>query len=168
MKMKKEKKTLTCVMVQSMIMEYINDRLSIQELEKFLHHIRTCSECKEELGVYYTIVTGMRKLDHDEELSMDFTEELEQKLKRSEDKINHYKGNKITRRILFFVLIAACLGIDYAVDIIREEPEKSNFKLEEYFFNGRDSKADQYIKDHYYSIMAERVANIYGKSRENE
>lgn len=163
--MKKEKKSLTCAMAQSMIMEYINHRLSIQELEKFLHHIRTCNECREELGVYYTIITGMRKLDHDEELSMDFKEELEQELKRSEDKVNHYKGNKITRRILFLVLILACLGIDYAVDIIREEPEQSNFKLQEYFFTGRDSKTDQYIKEHYYSIMAERVANIYGENR---
>lgn len=155
-------------MAQSMIMDYINDRLSIQELEKFLHHMKTCCECREELGVYYTIVTGMRKLDHDEELSMDFRGELEWELKRSEDKINHYKGNKIARRILFLVIILACLGIDYAVDIIREEPEKSNFKLEEYFFNGRDSKTDQYIRDHYYSIMVERMAHIYGNNRESE
>lgn len=156
-------------MAQSMIMEYINEHLSIQELERFLHHIKTCRECREELGVYYTIVTGMRKLDHDEELSMDFTEELEWDLKRNEDKINHYKGNKVARRILFLVIIMACLGIDYAVaDIIRDEPEQSSFQLEEYFFRTRASKTEQYVKEHYYSIVKETLSNYYGQSRESE
>lgn len=165
--MRKEKGSLTCVMAQAMIMEYINDKLSIQELEKFLYHIKNCSTCREELGVYYIILTGMKKLDDDEDLSMDFKEELERELKRSEDKINRYKGNKIVRRVLFFILIFACLGIDYVVDTVRNEPEKSNFKLEEYFFSGRTSKIDQYVWEHYNAMMSEKYIYDY-KNKKDE
>lgn len=159
---KKEKKVLSCAEAQSMITQYIKDSLSMKETGEFLRHISECHECREELGVYYTILTGMQKLDADENISMDFTEELRKKLKRSEEKISRCKRNSMIRRVLFFIIIMAWSWVDFAVDT-REEPEKSSFELKEYFFRGRDLKTDQYVKTHYNAMMGERVKYNYGK-----
>ena len=102
---KKKQETLSCAMAQAKIMDYINENLSLQETEQFLQHILHCDECREELGVYYTIMTGMKKLDTDENINMDFTAELKRKIKKSEEKILRYKRGKITRRLLFLALI---------------------------------------------------------------
>lgn len=157
---KKRKEAINCIQTQAMITDYIKDKLSRQEMEKFLQHIGTCEECREELGVYYTILTGMKKLDADENISMDFTAELKQKLKQSEEKLVRYKRNQITKRILFFVIIIGWICIDFAVET-REEPEESHFELEEYFFRNRDSKTEQYIKTHYHIMMEEKFKYNY-------
>ena len=38
---------------QSLITGFINDELDIGELERFILHIQSCKECREELEVYY-------------------------------------------------------------------------------------------------------------------
>jgi hypothetical protein len=159
--MKKEQEEFTCSMAQNMITPYINDRLSMQETERFIRHVETCSECKEELWVYYTIMTGMKKLDDDENMSMDFTAELRRKLKKSEDKILRHKRTLIVKRILFVAVIICGIWLDVAVDT-RKEPEKSNFELQQYFFKGRYSKTGEYVDKHYNSMMGEKIRYSYG------
>lgn len=159
-KKKKEKEDISCAKIQAMITDYIKDKLPHRELEMFLQHIAACEECREELGVYYTILIGMEKLDADENISMDFTAELKQKLKRSEEKIIRYKRNQITKRILVFAIIISWICIDFAVDT-KEEPEESHFELEEYFFRNRDSKTEQYVKSHYQIMMEEKFKFNY-------
>ncbi len=49
-----------------MVMPYINHQLDEVQLEQFLKHIKSCSSCREELEIYYTVVAwpaaaGQRK-----------------------------------------------------------------------------------------------------------
>lgn len=159
--MRKERDSFTCAQAQSKLTAYIHDGLSLKETEKFIQHISSCSECREELGVYYTILTGMEKLNDDEDISMDFTEELKRKLKRSEEKILHSKRNAVLRRILFFLLAIGWLFLDFQRSV-RKEPENSNFKLEEYFFEGRHSQVDEYARAHYNAMMGDKNRYYYG------
>ena len=145
---KKKQEPLSCAAAQAKIMDYINENLTLQETEQFLQHILHCDECKEELGVYYTIMTGMKKLDTDENINMDFTTELKRKIKKSEEKILRYKRSKITRRLLFLALIVGGFCLDVVVDT-REEPERSRFTLDDYFFRERPSKTGEYVRRHY-------------------
>ena len=57
---------MTCLDTQRMIIRFINDDLSLEELELFLDHVNSCSECREELEVYYALITAMKQLDEDE------------------------------------------------------------------------------------------------------
>jgi len=65
---------------QSLITRFINDELEIVELEEFIKHIESCSECREELEVYYALLTAMKQLDEDKNLSQDFSQELQEKI----------------------------------------------------------------------------------------
>ncbi len=163
--MKKEKESFTCAQTQAKIMEYIHDSLSLKETEKFLQHIFSCSECREELGIYYTFLTGMKKLDDDETISMDFAEELKRKLKRSEEKISRSKRIAVFRRCMFFLLAAGWIFFDVQKEI-KKEPEKSNFELQEYFFEGRPSRLDEYVKIHYNAMMGDRNRYYYRNRNE--
>ena len=56
---------MTCQEAEGMIIPYIDNNLSDEELEKFLLHINSCGNCREELEIYFTVYVGLRQLDSD-------------------------------------------------------------------------------------------------------
>ena len=54
---------MTCREAQRLVMPYINGSITDSELEEFLKHIDSCSECREELEIYFTVDVGIRQLD---------------------------------------------------------------------------------------------------------
>lgn len=93
--------------VQKWIMPFIYNELDLKELEMFIHHIHSCPDCREELEVYYVLVSGMRQLDEDKELSMDFHKDLMDLLNESEERVLQGKFLKIRKRIVLFFMITA-------------------------------------------------------------
>ena len=154
---KKKQEPLSCAAAQAKIMDYINDNLTLQETEQFLRHTLHCGECREELDVYYTIMTGMKKLDADENINMDFKAELKRKIRKSEEKILRYKRGRVTRRLLFLALIIGGFCLDAIVDT-REEPERSDFTLKYDFFRERPSVTAEYVRSHYSELQRELSA----------
>lgn len=73
---------MTCLEAQSKIIAYIDYNLERDEKQDFLKHIQGCSDCKEELNIYYTMIEGMRQLDENMPLSKDFTAELDARMNR--------------------------------------------------------------------------------------
>lgn len=124
---------MTCMEAQSHITEFINDQLDMTKLEEFLSHVNQCSECREELEVYYALLTAMKLLDEDKELSDNFHQELERKLKLSADKIRKTKAMRIRRRIYLmmiafgFVLVSS-ITVTKGI-LIPPKPEKPSFVL---------------------------------------
>lgn len=56
---------MTCKEAESLIMPYIRDELTDEELAEFLDHIGDCPECREELEIYFTVDVGIRQLKSD-------------------------------------------------------------------------------------------------------
>lgn len=56
---------MTCIEAEKMVIPYIEDKLSLSELEEFMEHIKTCENCREELEIYYMVDVGLKKLDED-------------------------------------------------------------------------------------------------------
>ena len=56
---------MTCMEAEKRVIPYINDRLSVPELEDFIEHIKTCENCREELEIYFTVDVGIRQLDQE-------------------------------------------------------------------------------------------------------
>lgn len=54
---------MTCMEAEKMVIPYINDKLSVTELEDFLEHIDSCENCREELEIHYMVDVGLKKLD---------------------------------------------------------------------------------------------------------
>ena len=67
-----------------MVIPYIEDKLSNQELRRFIKHIKECAECREELETYYIVYKGLMQLDEKEELPMNIIEALNDEFSDSE------------------------------------------------------------------------------------
>ncbi|MDD3174799.1 MAG: hypothetical protein PHF63_14285 [Herbinix sp.] len=135
---------MTCIKAQSMIMPFINNKLNIKEMEEFLDHIGSCPNCKEELVFYYALLTAMKQLDEDKNVTNDFRLALDGKIKRAQEKIIRVKYTyyrKITVLILFMILLAFLLGFQYAEKSIENvnNVTESNFHIRKSF---RDERYD--------------------------
>ena len=97
---------MKCKEVQSKYIPFIDDQLSIHELEEFLKHLRSCKNCREEYDIYYTMIMGMRYLESDSSKTK-FTIDSEQKLKSAEDYLIKYRI-LYAEKILIFIVI--CIG----------------------------------------------------------
>ena len=107
---------MKCIKAQSQITPFINDQLDLQETEEFIDHVLSCSECREELEVYYALLTAMRQLDEDKNLSDDYNQELANKLEKAQEKIIHAKYTYYRKKgafIILVILIAFLVNLTY-------------------------------------------------------
>ena len=100
---RKQKEKLTCKEAAKMVIPYIEDTLSNQELRRFVTHIKECTDCREELETYYIVYKGLMQLDEKEELPMNIIEALNEDLEAS----NHHLRNMS----LFYVLSEVLTGL---------------------------------------------------------
>lgn len=56
---------MDCKEAQEWVVPFVKKELPKEKLEAFLHHIRNCKECREELEIYYTVNTYVESLDRD-------------------------------------------------------------------------------------------------------
>lgn len=128
---------MTCMQAQSMITPFINNKLKLKELEEFLDHIASCPVCREELEVYYALLTAMKQLDEDKNLSSDFGVELDQKLERSREWILHAKFTYYRKKIILLLtilILAFIISIGYANKGVPENPvTRSKFQIRNSF-----------------------------------
>lgn len=124
---------MTCLEAQSLITPYINDELDLDTMEAFLAHVNECKECKEELDVYYTLLTSMKLLDEDKELSNNFSQDLENKLKASAEKLRKRRNRRIRKRFYFLTVLLGFIIISSiqvgTVVIAPIVPKKPSFIL---------------------------------------
>jgi hypothetical protein len=152
----KELYFMTCIKAQSMITPFVNNKLNMKELEEFLDHIGSCPNCREELEFYYALLTAMKQLDEDKDLSNDFGLELSQKIARAQEKIIHVKYTyyrKIAVFILVVISLAFYLSIRYANKSEDNESNvtESNFRLRTSFLEERNAyiewQLQEYLKE---------------------
>ncbi|MDF2944574.1 MAG: hypothetical protein K0S01_3432 [Herbinix sp.] len=134
---------MTCMKAQSLITPFINNKLNLKEIEEFLDHISSCSVCKEELEVYYALLTAMRQLNEDKNLSDNYVLELSGKIERAQERIIHVKYTYYRKKAILFLsifLLAILIGFRYAYN--SEENEniitESDFHLRESFRDERN------------------------------
>lgn len=147
---------MTCMKAQSLITGFINDELDIAELEEFLKHIESCKECREELEVYYALLTAMKQLDEDKNLSDDFNQELKEKIERTQERIIHLRYNYYRKKgvlITIIILIALFVSIQYYFHPKEGENTvtESKFRLRKTFMEERFDEPrlelDRYFKE---------------------
>lgn len=99
--------TTECDRVRDMIVPFIEDRLSVEELEEFLDHMETCSECREDYDMFYTVITGMKLLekdDYDSDRASGQNVDSETKLESARDYLMKYKALHVEKTILMIML----------------------------------------------------------------
>lgn len=96
---------MDCVGIQKCIGMFIDDKLSLQELEAFLEHMDSCGDCREEYDVYYTLLMGMRILDEEDTIQEKFHIDSREKLEMAREYLQKKKGFRALERILCIILI---------------------------------------------------------------
>lgn len=145
---------MTCMKAQSLITAFINDELEIDELEEFISHIQSCRDCMEELEVYYALLTAMKQLDEDKNLSNDFNQELRDKIERSQERIIHLKYNYFRKKgVLFVIIILVTAFFSLYHYFIPGEPEnpvkESSFRLRTSFMEERFDKTTEELDKYF-------------------
>ncbi|NLC18665.1 MAG: hypothetical protein GX757_05495 [Clostridiales bacterium] len=158
---------MNCNCFQSMIVPFINDELTIKELEPFLDHVTGCQNCMEELEIYYTLLTAMRQLDEDKSLSGDYKRELMHRLEAAQERIVHAKYTYYRKKailILVIAVIAFLLNFRYTSDLsddyIDINPEISDFHIRRAFKSVGNSELESLLEDYIDRGMENDVSGI--------
>lgn len=96
---------MNCQETQSMILNYLNHNLDYETNKAFIEHIRSCSDCQDELEINYIVMTGMQQLDNDEVFTVDFRKELMDDLHRQYAQIEREEDRGHSFRVLFLAFL---------------------------------------------------------------
>lgn len=97
---------MDCRKAQKEYIEFINDRLDIWDLAKFLKHMETCEDCREEYDIYYMMIEGMRFLENEQKEKMP---DSTQKLQYAKEYLIKYRIFKIEKWVIFALLLAGVM-----------------------------------------------------------
>ena len=94
---------MNCNEARRMVTPFINKELTDKETELFLNHIEACSECKDELDVYFTVYRALDFLDSGTHHDFDFKKMLESEIQMERKGIKHRKVLRISKGLLLLV-----------------------------------------------------------------
>ena len=100
---------MNCQNAQSMVLNFINNKLDKEETKEFIEHIGSCKDCWEELEIYYVMLIGLKQLDEGEELAADFKEKLQNEVDSRYLEIEKNSKRKYAVKIVIVLTIAAML-----------------------------------------------------------
>ncbi len=81
---------MDCKETNKMIPAFLNKELNGKEMIKFMEHIATCPECKEELTIQFLVSEGMASLEDGS--TFDLQKELDKQLEDARRKMRIRKG----------------------------------------------------------------------------
>ncbi|MCR5320156.1 MAG: zf-HC2 domain-containing protein [Lachnospiraceae bacterium] len=93
---------MTCKQAVKQIPDFVSGKMSGKQLECFMEHIDSCSECKEELSIQYLIHAGLEDMDRRE--NYDLQSELEEAFGEARKKVS---SRKFLRQTLITAAIIA-------------------------------------------------------------
>ena len=121
---------MDCKRAMELMTEFINEQLAAEDVQAFLDHIDSCPECREELEVNYSLMTAMKQLDEDTDLSDNYIEELNQKIETCYLDELKRKRSCVRRRILLAVVVVLLvLQSGITVKETRREEDKRFFRM---------------------------------------
>ena len=120
---------MDCKRALELIVPFINEQLNPEEMEAFLNHIDSCPECREELEVNYSLMTAMKQLDENTDLSDNYIEELNQKIEGCYlDELKRKRACSRRRVILGAVVLLLLFINGITADKRREEEDRRFFR----------------------------------------
>lgn len=121
---------MDCKKAMELMTQFINEQLDSDDVQAFLDHIDSCPECREELEVTYSLMTAMKQLDEDTDLSDNYIEELNQKIETCYLDELKRKRSCVRRRILLGIVVFLLLFMNgITVKEERREEDRRFFRM---------------------------------------
>jgi hypothetical protein len=95
---------MDCRECQRKVPLFLEDSLELDDLGGFIHHIRGCGDCYEELEIMFMISRALKELEAGKEGSYNFQELLDKKLSSVEYYVEHMMSFRRARRIILLVM----------------------------------------------------------------
>ncbi len=107
---------MNCMEARRMITPYVKGELSEKDLEQFLKHIEQCSDCMDELDIYFTVYQAMERLDAEDHPDYDFKRMLKESIHAARRRIVFARTFRLIRSVLLILadlllLLAIITGI---------------------------------------------------------
>lgn len=153
---------MNCREAQGLITAFINDELNINEQEEFIDHVESCGECREELEVYYALLTAMKQLDEDRHLSNDFSRDLKEKIESAQERIIHLRYNYYRKKgVLIMIILSMTIFFSlYHYLIPKEEINtvtESRFRLRTSFMEDRFDRPSEELDRYFEGLEGNRI-----------
>lgn len=100
---------MDCKEAQRNITPFLDDELHGKKEERFLDHIRECSECREEMSIQYLVKEGMARLE--EGGSFDLSRDLDVMIEEAYRTIKKQRLGSIAIYSMEFLAILAVIFI---------------------------------------------------------
>lgn len=72
---------MNCIEARRMVTPFINKELSDKETEQFLKHVEHCSDCMDELDIYFTVYRALDTLDSGAHHEYDFRKMMQEEIR---------------------------------------------------------------------------------------
>lgn len=106
---------MDCRLTQQMIARYMKHDLEPEEMENFIQHVKGCSECYEELEIYYTIESGLRQLDSEVMNFQNLKNRLDGELYYAETSLKRHRRFKVFG---YTINTLAFWGVIYSIALV--------------------------------------------------
>lgn len=100
---------MVCRDWQRKIPDFLDNRMPVTEEEKFIAHVRTCTDCYEELEIMYMLAEGLKELENDTDNSFNFRHMLERKLKLAQQQCERYRSFMRIRGLIFCAMYSVTI-----------------------------------------------------------
>lgn len=100
---------MNCQEAQSNVLNYINHKLTNEEITQFIEHIRECEDCRDELEIYYITMIGMQQLDEGELLTADFQKALKEDMSQRYMQCQREKDRTHSIRVMLGAFLISLL-----------------------------------------------------------
>ncbi|MCI8402219.1 MAG: zf-HC2 domain-containing protein [Lachnospiraceae bacterium] len=91
---------MDCRTFESKIPAYIAGQLKMEEMQEFLDHAESCSECYDELEITYTVMQGIRQLDSEDGLGNASHMSLDSSLYFARERVRNFTLGRVIKYAL--------------------------------------------------------------------
>lgn len=121
---------MDCKRALELIAKFINEQLNAEDTQAFLDHIDSCPECREELEMTYSLMTAMKQLDEDTDLSDNYIEELNEKIETCYlNELKRKRSCARRRALLAVVIVLLVLQSGITLKVKRKEEDRRFFRM---------------------------------------
>jgi hypothetical protein len=130
---------MNCMEARRMVTPFIKKELTDKEAEQFLKHIEHCSDCMDELDIYFTVYKALDTLDSGVHNEYDFRKLMEEYIRSVKRGILTRRVTKALRGVtLVLAELLLLLSVFTGIEVKRNEAQQSTFHRAIYRLRGGD------------------------------
>lgn len=108
---------MNCMEARRMVTPFVKKELSEKETEQFLKHIEHCSDCMDELDIYFTMYKALDTLDSGSRQEYDFKKMLTEEIRSAKRAIIRARAMRVLSGAVlvlaeFLLLVSVYTGIE--------------------------------------------------------